>query len=223
MNNYNIIRYFKLRRYKSSPVIIIHSLFKTGTTSMGKALLIIGVGKKEMEWRPDIEKKYREKILLCNNIAYGYIDFNKFKNKHRFFILKKFRGIYRDLYNHDIFSDFPIGHVKIHPFIKKIIFPNSKFIWINRNIDSWVESACNWMLTHKEIWPDAEETWKDYEKQKEIMVALWNSEHDIFKSLQHTFPNDCLEVGIDQGWEAICKFFDKEIPHQEYPHVNKAK
>lgn len=31
-----------------------------------------------------------------------------------------------------------------------------------------------------------------------------------------------LEVELGSGWEPLCKFLDKRIPNQPFPHVNEA-
>lgn len=53
--------------------------------------------------------------------------------------------------------------------------------------------------------------------------------HNTNENIEHCnmirglVPNEkLLEWNVEDGWEPLCKFLDKTVPDEPFPHVNKA-
>ena len=95
-------------------------------------------------------------------------------------------------------------------------YPNSKFIFTNRNPYDWIKSKTFlWEVIKKES--AVECSIDDYNKKTKLIK-------DFFKDK----PKDIfLEINICDGpvglWETLCPFVDKEIPNMEFPHLHSSQ
>lgn len=105
-------------------------------------------------------------------------------------------------------------------------YPQAKFILTWRDLDTWVASRQNHVnrnLRRIANNPQARETWlwidqasdKQYAKEHNDEVIKYFGDDPNFLLL-----NICGETG-EQCWKKLCKFLDKPIPKQPFPHVNK--
>ena len=139
---------------------------------------------------------------------------------------KQFKKPFMVLDRYDSFEDWPW-----FLFYKKLDrkFPNTKFILtIRKDIDAYIKSLRNHHIRErcfedgfvKSSWwdpvfdfnkGDYELAAREYEKYNLEVI-------DYFKSR----PDDLLVVCWEHGdaWEEICKFLGKEIPQQDFPHLN---
>jgi len=198
---------------------IVHSMWKTGTTSMAKALIQLGISDKEHGWQQELGHKYRGRILAANRMLNGY---NSILNIHPNVVNAvrvALSGLPEELDDYSIFSDYPIGHTFIHPFVKKILFPNSKFIWIDRDIDAWVKSVKKWKELKKEILKP--ETTK-FESDSKLQEKYSLKKQEL-KKLAKDFPNDVLFMELSDGWRPLCEFLGVDIPDFIFPFENENK
>lgn len=202
--------------------IIIHSMMKTSTTSMGKALKLIGKGEYDHGWRPDLGNKYSSTIDAANCLVRDTKSIHSVSENNKLAIKIMFKNMVCELGDCTIFSDFPIGHIRINPFVKKIIFPNSKFIWIDRGIDGWLESVKNWQLSHPNVFKQAEKIWSNEEEAKKKLIKSYSLEKARIVNLKKDFPQDVLITKISSGWTDICRFLNCAVPKEEFPHINKS-
>jgi hypothetical protein len=157
---------------------------KTGTTSLHKALGILGY--RALDWpRAHLDPKK------------GWI---------YYFKESKF----------DAFSDSPLFKPG---FFKELDenFPNSKFILTVRNPESLVKSWDNYFS--KTPW-DIEN-----EEDKNRIITRYNDhKKDVIEYFKDK-PSQLLIFDIFSGdsWEKLCKFIDKPIPDEKFPHKRKAK
>lgn len=214
---------------------IFISPFKGGTTSVGKALDMAG-------FKTDVNLVGRHKIMsdsdrrIINDVNsfleqfFGFAQVSKQISLQIEALLKnKIRKISGDT---DVFQDAPLGHELIHPYIKKIIFPDCKFIFLERDRAPYVNSVRSQLLkcaaglrgnllakrySHcKELFDTAPDladaiSWNNYKR--------WRLR---YLDLSRLFPDDVLFMRVTEGWNPLCEFLDFDKPDEPFPWENKS-
>jgi hypothetical protein len=177
---------------------------RTGTTSLTFALQMLGI--KTIHW-PNDEETYKQLI----------------RGDYKLKIMKNYQSA---------------NDLTITPFFKQLDkeFPNSKFILTVRNLNSWLNSVrVHW---GNETNRDIDKINSHFEKVTSFsrianFGCLTYSEtrlkevyEDHIDKVNHYFkdrPNDLLVLNIcnGEGWEKLCPFLKKEIPHESFPHRNQ--
>ena len=175
---------------------------KTGTTSLGRAYEILGFKHKAED--PDLYLKFIE------NYDYEVL----------FEVIDKY----------DAFQDGPWHNkdVDYRVFDKK--YPNSKFIILERDDESWIKSNEHFYSPkyHKnwENWEYSfliDEGWVD---DRESMVnEKLEYKHSKYHEINTYFKdraNDLLVMNIcdGDGWEVLCPFLGTDIPDIPFPKLN---
>tara|TARA_R100001244_G_scaffold72395_1_gene58474 strand:+ start:305 stop:880 length:576 start_codon:yes stop_codon:yes gene_type:complete len=175
---------------------------KTGTTSLGKAYEILGFKHKGKD--PKLYTKFN------NNKNYDIL----------FEVIDKY----------DAFEDVPWHNydVDYKEFDEK--YPNSKFIILERDDESWIKSnEYYYSPEYNKGW----ETWEDFY----LIDKRWITDRDnlIIERLQYkkskyieikkyfkNRPEDLLVMNICNGeeWEVLCSFLNKAIPKVPFPKLN---
>lgn len=150
---YHWYREFKLNFIKPSygAKVFCIGYNKTGTTSLGKALGLLGyrhTGFKKKVWREYYRNNETKKLL--NYMA-------------------KF----------DSADDLPWLKEDIIPILDQT-FPGSKFIYLTRDENSWKKSFYNWHYRKTSEYPDVEEKWKEYKAHEVFVINYFkNRPNDI--------------------------------------------
>lgn len=191
-----------------APVFI--SPYKSGSTSVGIALVMLGY--KDMGWNPKLfnEEQY---ILISdsNRFSYEYFKDSIYTEQNNNIIedLRKILDfVTKKTKQYESFSDSPIGHEFIDPVLKKILWIDAKFIFLQRPLKDWITS------TKKHYkYPDTLSC-EYFRKKRELYIAR-------YRLIEKYFPEDVLYYDLGSGWESICNFLNVEVPNQEFPYVNK--
>jgi len=204
-------------------VVIIHSPFKTGTTSLGEALIKMGYSNHDHGHHRDLELKYKDNVEAANNLAIRFDDFYKFKKAHQQEVIELLRSMFAYTEGCKIFGDIPFGHLMIDPFVKKLLMPHAKFIWIHREEKPWLVSAKKWHYKHPEVYQDEIQQWENNpDLALQNLLKMRNEGFKRFNKLQKDFPQDCLIVSLETlGWEPLAAFLKLPIPDEEFPVLNK--
>ena len=173
-------------------------LYKTGTSSLGKAYELLGF--KHMGWNADAYDKFIE----SNN----YEDLIEIIN------------------NYDAFEDGP-WHDCDYKILDKY-FPNSKFIILERDDDEWIKSVehhssplYNSNNIHEKY---LEYGWiYDKKSQKEKMINYKKDKYNEIKEYFKYRNNDLLVMDIKEGWIPLCKFLNLNLPLFDFPVLNISK
>lgn len=146
----------------------------------------------------------------------------------------------------EAYADTPIYCPSI--FSKLVVQPSNKFIYVDRDVNSWLDSFERTKLHRSYL----DYTSRDYESMHRISKLdrncyievfghqrwdddvraytdyIWDS--DIAKEkfkihklmVESIIPqNQLLIYKFEQGWNVLCDFLGKEIPNSEIPHINK--
>ena len=167
------------------------------------------LGYETYGWNPDIfsidqYKKINEFNRIVSNLKYIDYESNAILDIQRCFIFVK-NFIQRHKLN--CFHDYPLGHEFFDPVLKKIIFPEAKFIFSIREPKLLYDS----MRSHYDLHSFSDEYF-------ELLLNAYKSRYEIIKN---QFNKDVLFYELGSGWESVCKFLEKKIPDQDFPYENK--
>ncbi|MDN3643383.1 sulfotransferase [Lutimonas halocynthiae] len=174
--------YFRKSNYSSKVFCIGYN--KTGTTSLGKSLELLGYRNSSFNrtiWRNYYAKGNTSEIL-------------KYASKF------------------DSFDDLPWLKEDMIPVLDQT-FPGSKFIYLERDEESWKKSMYNWRYKTFEEYPDLEESFNDYQRHKSFVM-------NYFKNRS---KNDFLILDIKDkvGFKKLSEFLNKKVIRDDFPHFNK--
>ncbi|MCO6045356.1 hypothetical protein NG895_15700 [Aeoliella sp. ICT_H6.2] len=182
------------------PKIFCIGFQKTGTSSLGKALEILG---------------YR----VC-----GYQQFRDLAAVPVDDLGDRIQERATDLITqYDAFKDTP------WPVLYQLcdrIYPGSKFIHVMRNEDSWIKSV----VSDFGCYPNSVHTWIYGESaplgNEDAYLKRYTKHNQEVMEYFSGRSTDYLRLDLNSGevnWENICRFLDKETPEIPWPHVNTAK
>ena len=202
------------------PVHIVQSPFKTGTTSMGAFLVSAGVGARDMKYRGPLYDRERAAIDEANALAAAHDSFTAFESEHGRRVRLLMSNVTRAAADFDVFSDAPMGHALIDPFVKRVIAPQSKFIWVHRDFDEWIVSVKSWELAHPKVYPNADRWNVDHDGEVARCRRMLDEAYRRFALFAELFPDDCLEVTLDDPEISakIGAFYGVATP--EFPRKN---
>lgn len=174
-------------------------MFKTGTTTMGKALQILGYETLHGPWWP-------QDIMLKDSWFENPREWDKYDE-----VLKSQAEQY------EAFQDYPW----MYCFEKcDHWFPNSKFILTARDPDKVAASDIK-MWNSKKIWkrnkiprkkiPSKDEFINRYNRHYESVIRYFEGKNNLL----------IVNISEGAGWSEICKFLDVPIPDTAFPHENK--
>jgi len=186
-------------------------LMKTGSSSLGKAYEILGY--KHKGWTPDAVTEFNE--------SYDYEVLFKIIDEYDAFEDNPWNG-----------NDFPYDISKGCDY--KILdekYPNSKFILLERDDESWIKSMEYWCSPKLSIRDfgnllDIDERWvTDREKIIKEKLEWKRLKFNGIKEYFRNRPNDLLVMNIcnGEGWKVLCPFLDKSIPDVQFPKKNITK
>lgn len=157
---------------------------KTGTTSLGKSLEMLGF--KNSSFNRVVWRKYYKNNKIDEILKYT----SKF----------------------DSFDDLPWLKEDLIPVLDKK-FPNSKFIYLERDEESWKKSIYNWTFIKTGSYPDINEKLKCYRAHKKFVLEYFKDR--INKDLI------ILNIKDEEGFSKLAKFLEKKPIMDKFPHFNK--
>lgn len=204
------------------PVHIICSPYKTGTTSVGKALVSLGIGSRDMPYDRALMRSILPQLRDLNRLAHGAPGFRAFHRMYGTHVRESFAPVLPAIAPYDVFHDAPFGHVHMHVFIRRILAPQARFIWVNRERHDWLDSVRRWEETHPDIYPTHVE-WADApEKRTAKKLGLWQRNYRQFKRIRRFAPEHCLELEWEDlgDWGRLARFYSVPVPDCPFPKEN---
>lgn len=219
--------------------VFVIGLSKTGTTSLAKALNLIGF--RCSHYPLGAMNYYDPHYFLTQLMNFvGYKLFNNplgiknYRLKTPCIDLSKFDEF-------DAFADIPITYC--YKELDKM-YPHSKFILTTRELEPWLKS-CRWHMSNpyrpgRPKWWDEKEMGK-WTAQSTNMINRLN--YDLYGSVVFDEPiftkaygrhikgvreyfhgreSDLLvlDIAAQVGWDRLCTFLDKPIPSMPFPREN---
>jgi hypothetical protein len=129
----------------------------------------------------------------------------------------------------DSASDYPLGHECVHPYIRKLVFPAAKFIFLTRDRDAYVKSVAAHQRAQD---PDGVDRvfmglWAGHpELGADVAWSQYQSWHDTYLRLRDEFPKDVLVCSVTEGWRPIMPFIQSSFADAtrlaEFPWENRS-
>ena len=197
-----------------TPVHIVASPFKTASTTVGKALLHLGVGQREMIFHGHLQREFIATFRAINKTVDDDISARDWIAEHKDEVRRQLAGLIPHLNRFDIYSDAPFGHTHLHPFARKAIAPKARFIWVNRPFQDWLDSVRRWEIAHPDVYPRYTMWESDPEARTATLRARWDRHYTQFQRLAAAFPDDCLELSVDDlsDYSALAAFYGIKAP-----------
>ena len=103
-------------------------------------------------------------------------------------------------------------------------FPNSLFVYTNRNDESWVNKIIDWKPDYSYIYHQSFGISEGTAPDTKEMLTSFKQQHFIrFKSFATKLPNDrvlYLDLEDNEKGEKVCEFLNVEYnPKLEYPNI----
>lgn len=174
---------FCFRRPSYTSKVFCIGFNKTGTTSLGEALKELGY----------LHSTYTDKTWL------DYYQNNK--------IVK----LLEHTAKLDSVDDLPWLKEDMIPILDKV-FPQSKFIYLERDEASWKRSIYHWSYQRTGQYPDVEQKLREFRAHRMFVM-------DYFRDR----PNDqfiVLNIADPEGFEKLGKFLGKPTPRKAFRHHN---
>ena len=183
MQQYRALQLFFRRPEYNSKVFCI-GFNKTGTTSLGKSLEAMGYQHSSYSDRAWLDYYHNNKI----------VELLKYTAKF------------------DSVDDLPWLKEDMIPILDKV-FPNSKFIYLERDEESWQRSIYHWtyQLTGKH--PNLQQKLAEFRKHRAFV-------RDYFKDK----PEDrflSLNIADREGYKKLAEFLGKPVTRLSFPHYNR--
>lgn len=181
--------------FKRDKKVFIIGFHKTGTTSLGKALQILG-------------------YKVCGSIKEAY-DYRK-HDLQKEYIFSKTQNL---LKNYDAFQDTPW-----FLFYKELydLYPDDNFILTIREPDKWLRSVQKHFGNSRFHYHDLIYGTADSIKDSDIYLEKYNQHNkDVLKFFQGKANFKVLNVE-SVTWSDLTLFLNTSTPITEFPHANKA-
>ncbi|KAI7764064.1 hypothetical protein LZL87_006446 [Fusarium oxysporum] len=224
------------KRTKPMEVLCV-GLPRSATESLQTALLKLGYDHTYHGWdivyeTPNYSSKW---VRLCRKKWFGSLDGNTTITKQEF----------DEVLGHSVAVTDAAGSV----FAAELIaaYPDAKVVLnYRKDLNAWHESAVKTLVTVHENWAlyilsclGKVPFWGWHVYERFMWPGLFraldgNIETGIARNGKWVYKEHCnmirglvpkeklLEWTVEDGWEPLCKFLDKPVPDEPFPHVNKA-
>lgn len=156
---------------------------KTGTTSLGRSLELLGfdnISFNRRAWRKYYQNKQYDKLIK---------------------LMSKF----------DSADDLPWLKEDMIPILDEN-FPRSKFIYLDRDEESWKKSIYKWTFKKTGEHPEIESKLLEFRNHKAFVLDYFKDRHgkDFIR----------LDIRDPNGFEKLADFLNKESIRNDFPHFN---
>lgn len=168
-------------------------MFKTGTTSLGRAFDVLGYRTMHGPWWP-------KDRMIVDDWYEKAEEWSKYDD-----IIKQ------QTTNFNAFEDYPwmFCYEKCNQW-----YPKAKFILTLRDYQKVAESEVRWWRKNgvsEEKIPKVEKFMDRYETHKNNVLTYFKDKDNLLQ----------LNITEGDGWEKLCNFLDKDIPSSPFPHLNR--
>ena len=120
---------------------------------------------------------------------------------------------------YESFTDGPWHGVPVRLWDER--YPNSKFILLERDDESWIKSQEFFMTNTMDFLEESKQWLTDRDGAIKDYLEFKKTKYDKIKKYFKNRLNDLLVMNIcdGEGWEVLCPFLDKNIPNIPFPKV----
>ncbi|TDL81568.1 hypothetical protein E2L08_05470 [Palleronia sediminis] len=204
---------------------IVASPYKTATSSVGDALIRLGVGTRDMGYKPRVQRAIKPLLKPLNAEADAATDLRAWMSGNAARVRETLVPVIEAMAPYDVFSDAPCGHAHIHPAIHKILHPAARLIWVDRDEESWVASVRNWEITHPDVYKQHHLWDENPDLRRKRILARRAQRRGRFARTAELFPDDMLTVPMADldSYAPLCRFYGVAIPDEGFPRANVSR
>ncbi len=184
--------------YKRKEKVFVIGFHKTGTSSLGKALQILGYSVCG-----SLKEAYNYEKFNGNSLKYIFRKAKPLLNKYEAFQDTPWFLLYNDLYR---------------------LYPNAKFILTTREKVQWMKSVQNHFGNQNFSFHHLIYGTLDSINDEKIYLNRYikhNEDVRYFFKKKKNFLE--LKLEEDFEWDKLCKFLNISKPKLNFPHVNKSQ
>lgn len=173
-----------LRRPRYNAKVFCVGYNKTGTTTIGKSFELLGL--RNLSFNERVWRDYYKKGKLDKVIAY----------------VARFEST----------DDLPFLKAGMIPLLDKA-FPGSKFVYLRRDEQSWMQSMENWAMKVKGKRVDMDEALRGYRNHKAFIAEYFDN-----------WPADrflALDIRDENGFKKLAGFLNIPTERNSFPHFNR--
>lgn len=172
--------FWRMRRNRSPQKVFLIGFMKTVTSSIGRSLRQLGFAHNDLQ-------RFADHVLFSNGRYDELIAFSR-----------KFES----------FEDLPWSRPEIIRLMDQT-FPGSKWIYSERDEESWKKSWVSWNRKRGRI-VDAEEGWDHYQEHKKFVLNYFEEREDFIR----------ICVSDPKDFDRMAEFLGKSAPGRVFPRVN---
>ncbi len=202
------------KKQKRGPIFV--SPYKSGTTSIAEALRMVGfsiIGHEPHLISPRLEGS----LQAANRIVQHYDSLDAIPQN----IQKGLRLILAEvellMRRADVYHDWPLGHDLIDPFIKKLLIPDSCFIFLDRNGNEWIESV----ISH-DRWLYGDDSGARSPEGDSFLLTYRDLLRKRYQLLEACCPGSVLFMQAIDGWAPLAPFLGFSPPPSDFPILNRS-
>lgn len=190
--------------------------YKGGSTSVGEALGMVGfraIGHEPRLLDPRLEGA----LNAANRIVQHYDSLDAIPQNLQKAIRLALAEIQPLMRRADVYHDWPLGHDLIDPFIKKLLMPAARFIFLDRNGNEWIESVMahdRWLYGHNAVVRSPE--------GDSFLLTYRHLLRKRYELLEACSPGSVLFMQVSDGWAPLALFFGFSPPRSEFPMRNRS-
>ncbi|NMH59063.1 sulfotransferase [Alteromonas ponticola] len=170
-------------------------------------------------------KKYEGKVFCIGYNKTGTTSFGRAMRNFGYYHSSFNQNLWREDYKNqriinvidytakfDSLDDLPWLLIDMIPVLDKV-FPNSKFVYLERDEESWKKSYYNWRIQIFNQKPDIEAQLKEFREHREFVQSYFKD------APQSKFIS--LDVRRKGELKKLADFLGKETSLDDFPHENK--
>lgn len=143
-------------------------------------------------------------------LGFSHLSFNR-KYWRKYYAKKQYNKLLKIAAHFDSFNDLPWLKEDVFPLMDKT-FPNSKFIFIEREEEPWKKSIYHWTFKTFGYYPNVEEKVIEYKRHRNFVLKYFENR-----------PLDLLILNVkdEAAYAKLAHFLGRKDPGKKFPHKNK--
>jgi len=189
-------------------VYILAAPYCTGAPRTVQVLQKLNVARRVMPGDPMLLQRLRPGIEEANVTVQKHLSAKLYLQRHGDRVRRIMRPLTRHMAGYDIFAEGPFGQTFLHPYVRRAVAPQARFIWMTRNRGAWLQDVERHECAHPGIYPESIGWHEDRFGRTRLLNERWRKERRKFIRLSRDFPEDCIELTYEDPdvWDQLRAF-----------------
>lgn len=142
--------------------------------------------------------RFRETIAEANFTVQKHLSAGVYLQRHGPRVAQILAPLSKRVAKYDIFTKGPFGQTSLHPYTRKAVAPQAKFIWLTRDRDAWFDDVQKLELSQPDMYPEHVQWEENPQARRALLGERLRKERRKFIRLSKEFPEDCIEIDQDK-------------------------